>query len=121
MLHLRIREAREAAGLSQKELAEKMGVKPATLNGYEKGNHDPKSDGLSAIADICDVTVDFLLGRDDVLKRAEQLDEREEWLLDTFRQFNEEGKERLLETVDDMAQSRKYKKYNKVELGFKEV
>ncbi len=58
----RIVLAREYAGLTQKELAIKMGISPSTLNGYEKGNHDPKSPGLISIAQICGVTVDYLLG-----------------------------------------------------------
>lgn len=61
----RIKEARQRANLTQKALAEMIGVKPPTLNGYEKGHHDPKSDILEKIADICGVTVDFLLGRED--------------------------------------------------------
>jgi len=61
----RIKAARQRANLTQKALAEMIGVKPPTLNGYEKGHHDPKSDILEKIADICGVTVDFLLGRED--------------------------------------------------------
>lgn len=58
-----IREAREAAGYSQKELADKIGVEPNTFHGYESGKHDPKSEILLKIANICGVTVDYLLGR----------------------------------------------------------
>lgn len=39
-----IKEAREKAGFSQKELAEIVGVAPNTFHGYESGKHDPKSD-----------------------------------------------------------------------------
>ncbi len=56
-----IKEARELAGLSQKELAEQIGVAPNTLHGYESGKHDPKSDLLVAISSVCHVSVDFLL------------------------------------------------------------
>ncbi|MCD7945195.1 MAG: helix-turn-helix domain-containing protein [Clostridiales bacterium] len=58
----RIVLAREFAGLSQKELARRLGISPSTLNGYEKGNHEPKPQGLANIAQICGVTVDYLLG-----------------------------------------------------------
>lgn len=57
-----IKEARELAGLSQKELAEKIGVAPNTFHGYESGKHDPKSNLLADIARVCGVSVDFLLG-----------------------------------------------------------
>ena len=64
-MRLYIKEAREQAGYSQKELAEILGVAPNTFHGYESGKHDPKSDLLSKIANTCGVTVDFLLGRKD--------------------------------------------------------
>lgn len=60
----RIREAREQCGLTQSALAEKLGLNGVTLSGYETGKHDPKSDTLVRIAQICGVTVDFLLGRE---------------------------------------------------------
>ena len=65
-MNFRIREARMAANLTQKELAEKLGIKDTTLSGYEIGAHDPKSNTLIEIARICGTTVDFLLGVDPV-------------------------------------------------------
>ena len=60
-----IKEARERAGYTQKQLAEIIGVAPNTFHGYESGKHDPKSDLLIQIAKTCDVSVDFLLGLSD--------------------------------------------------------
>lgn len=62
----KIKEARQIAKLTQKELAARIGVSAGTLSDYENGNHDPKSDYLSKIADECGVTVDFLLGRESI-------------------------------------------------------
>lgn len=58
----RIREARAMANFTQEELANRLGIKDATLSGYETGKHDPKSDTLIEIARICGVTTDYLLG-----------------------------------------------------------
>ena len=63
-MYFRIKEARKAAHLTQRELADRLGIKVSTLSGYEIGAHDPKSNTLSKIADICHTTVDFLLGID---------------------------------------------------------
>ena len=38
-----IREARPAAGLTQKELAEKLDVTPGTIGYYERGVRQPKT------------------------------------------------------------------------------
>lgn len=62
----RIREAREAAGMTQNELAARLGINNVTLSGYETGKHDPKSETLVKIAKICNTTTDFLLGREDM-------------------------------------------------------
>ena len=63
-MFFRIKEARQGANLTQVQLAEMLGIKDATLSGYETGTHDPKSNTLIKIAQICGVTVDFLLGVD---------------------------------------------------------
>ena len=63
-MNFKIKEARQLAGITQKELAKTIGVSAGTLSDYENGNHDPKSDSLVRIADACGVTVDYLLGRE---------------------------------------------------------
>ena len=63
-MKFRIKEARVAAQLTQKQLADMLGIKDATLSGYETGAHDPKSNMLADIARICNTTVDYLLGID---------------------------------------------------------
>ena len=62
-MEFKIKEARQIAGISQRDLAKQLGISAATLSGYETSSHDPKSDILSQIADICGVSTDFLLGR----------------------------------------------------------
>ena len=47
-----IREARQAAGLTQLELAEKLGVAIGTIGCYERGAGMPKTDNLFALCDI---------------------------------------------------------------------
>lgn len=71
-MEFRIREAREAAGYSQKELAKIIGVAQNTFHGYESGKHDPKSDLLIKIAKACHVSTDFLLGHESSNNRSEK-------------------------------------------------
>ena len=58
----RIREARKAAGLTQKQLAEKIGVKHVSVSYYENGTVSPTYDQIQAIADATGVSVGYLLG-----------------------------------------------------------
>lgn len=59
---MNIRVKRQLKGLSQKELADKLGISISTLSRYESGAVRPSSDKLSMIAEILDTTVDSLLG-----------------------------------------------------------
>jgi len=57
----KIKEAREKKGLSQRELADKIGVSEKTLRRYEKGT-DITVGTLKKIADVCDVSFYELTG-----------------------------------------------------------
>ena len=60
---MEIKRLREAAGLRQYELAERMGVKQASVSAWESGQAMPSAANLLKLADILDCTVDELLGR----------------------------------------------------------
>ena len=48
-LRLQIQKARNAQGMTQKELAAKVGVKPIIINEYESGKAIPKGPELAKI------------------------------------------------------------------------
>jgi transcriptional regulator with XRE-family HTH domain len=56
-----LKALREAAGLKQGELAEKVGVRRITVNRTENGHTMPQAAHLRAWADALGVTVDALL------------------------------------------------------------
>ena len=59
-----IREARQAAGLTQLELAEKLGVTIGTIGYYERGVGQPKTDNLFALCSILHISPADLLSAD---------------------------------------------------------
>ncbi len=59
-----IKELRKANGWSQKELAERISVSKQCICNWENGNIPISIDGLVKLADIFNVSCDFLLGRD---------------------------------------------------------
>ena len=67
-----IRELRESLKLSQKELAERIGVSNVVLSRYELDDRKPDFDTLEKIADFFNVTIDYLLGRSDI-KNPEEI------------------------------------------------
>lgn len=61
----RLTELRLAAGLSQKKLAEFLGVTNQTYSNYETGKREPSNDTILRLADYFNVSTDYLLGRTD--------------------------------------------------------
>ena len=61
MIGNKLREYRESRNMTQKEIAEALGVEAATVSKYESGLLEPKIDSLKKLAEIFDVTVDELL------------------------------------------------------------
>lgn len=57
--------ARERKGLSQKDIAEGIGVAKSTYSLYESGNREPNVQTIKKIVDILNVSADELLGIDD--------------------------------------------------------
>ena len=66
MLGARIKELRKEFGLSQVELAMRMEVTKQTISNWENGNIQPSIDMLVGLANVFNVTTDYLLGLDDV-------------------------------------------------------
>ena len=66
MLGARIKELRKEFGLSQVELALRMEVTKQTISNWENENIQPSIDMLVGLANVFNVTTDYLLGLDDV-------------------------------------------------------
>lgn len=55
-------------GLSQQELANRLGISKSSVNMYERGERQPNFETLELIADFFNVDMDYLLGRSDIRK-----------------------------------------------------
>ena len=62
MFRLRIKELREEKGLSQKKLADQLGLSAGTIGNWESGIREPNFDTVAKLAEFFNVTVDYLLG-----------------------------------------------------------
>lgn len=62
----RIKEQRKLYGLTQRDIADKLGISQPSYIRYENGSSEPSQENLVKIADIFDVSVDYLLGRTDI-------------------------------------------------------
>ncbi len=59
----RLRELREEKQLTQEELGKLLNVSRQAVSSYEKGENEPTIDALVKIANIFNVSLDYLLGR----------------------------------------------------------
>lgn len=64
MLNERIRELRNSRGISQTQLASKLGVTKQSISNWENDNILPSIEMLVKIANFFEVSTDYLLGLD---------------------------------------------------------
>lgn len=62
---LKLKELRIEKGLSQRKLGEILGFCNQTVSFWETGSREPDLDAIVKIADFFEVSVDFLLNRED--------------------------------------------------------
>lgn len=63
MFQKRLKELRKGKNLSQEELGEIMNISGRTISYFEAGERTPSPEVLIKLADIFNVSVDYLLGR----------------------------------------------------------
>lgn len=62
---LNLKEIREEKNLQQKELAARLNRTPACISSWETGKTEPSIEDLVKLADLLDVSLDYLLDRTD--------------------------------------------------------
>ena len=74
----KFRDARIQSGKSQKEVAEQLGISNVTVNNWESGRRLPTIEALEELADLYQVSADYLLGRDKGNKEYRSISEHVE-------------------------------------------
>ncbi len=100
----RIKFMRDNMGLTQKELAEKIGIMPSTLGKYTKNVTDTPSSIVRRMAIIFNTTTDYLLGLTDDYsapngEQSSSINAREQNLIFNFRELSEIDKTKVEERI----------------------
>ena len=81
---MRLRELRINSGLTQNEVAAKLGVSGQTILNWENGIYEPKINQLIQLADLFNVSIDYLVERknneksiDDICRELEKISKEE--------------------------------------------
>lgn len=123
-----IRKAREEKNISQKELAERLGVTPPMISQYETGKRNPRAPALIKIAEAIGCDPKTLVGGDvyiddacgtlfffdfdgaDMISGSDVQRAKEKNLLFDFQKLNELGQDEALKRVSELAELEKYRK-----------
>lgn len=65
MLKDKLKELRKKKGITQTDFAKEFNISIGTIGNWETGNREPDYEMLQKIADYFDVSVDYLLGREE--------------------------------------------------------
>lgn len=60
----RLKTLRKEKKLTQKELAEQIGIKQNSYSDWETGKNEPSLENLIKLADLLEVSIDWLFGRE---------------------------------------------------------
>ena len=105
-----LKELRLEAGLTQKELADKINIGQSTIVGYERGEREATLTNLSRYADYFHVSIDFLAGRIDdfgtptaaPMGESVRYSEEEKKLIEDYRYLNAASKKLVKQTVETL-------------------
>lgn len=84
-----LKEMRKQIGLSQIEVAKKLGVDNSTYNKWELSKAEPNIDTLIKMADFFNVSIDELVGRETDTINLKYLDANEAYLIRKILKMNQ--------------------------------
>ncbi|MBR5714052.1 MAG: helix-turn-helix transcriptional regulator [Clostridia bacterium] len=122
----RIKDMRKKLGLTQKELAERMGVKDAVISQYETGIRMPKYETVVRFAAAMGVSPYAIIGFDDQAPEGmggfnasvlNQYGPHFFKLMDSFTKLNEAGQIEAVKRVQELSELPRYQKNDEQKEG----
>ena len=106
-----LKALREEAAISQKQLAEAIGVSQQSINKYENHNIEPDIETMIRIADYFDTSVDYLIGHGTLRHKLEavtpyELNQEESAVMDSYRKLSRKQRN-CIQTVIESYHSEK--------------
>lgn len=110
----RIQARRLELRLSYQDLADRTGMSKSSLQRYETGGiANVPLHRLEAIATALEVSPEWLMGWDDIKVTISDTDPQIDRILDSAKELNAQGLEKLGEYADDLAGNPAYRKAKK--------
>ena len=111
----KIRELRKNIGMTQSELAERLGISASAVGMYEQGRRQPDSDMILKICSVFEISADYLLGKNktvqkhgvcelsDVFDEFTQVLTSQQGLMFDGVPLNEEDKRKIVDAIKAVA------------------
>lgn len=98
MIGTRIAQEREKLHLTQAELASRVNVSQKSISKYERGDRRPTFETIAKMAELFEVSVDYLIGTESNNKKNSHganlyLDDVTKRIINNCKQLNEKGKQ----------------------------
>jgi len=101
----RITQLRKQANLSQTELAKKVAVSRTIVGNYERNENAPSVEILLKIANVFDVSIDFLIGQGEIAKYDKDMLKR----IEDIANLSQEDQNGILYALDNLIKAAKIK------------
>lgn len=98
MLNLRLLELRKKRGFTQAEIAGLLKITPQAYSLYETNKNNINNETLCMLADIFEVSTDYLLGRQESVPSF--LSEEERNIIEKYRALDQRTKDGIKNTLD---------------------
>ena len=104
-----LKKLREDASISQKAVADAIGVSQQSVNKYENHNIEPDIETLIRIADFFETSVDYLIGHTSVRRKIEEvhvfeLNDRESKVMEQYRSLTSKQKACVNVVIDSYSE-----------------
>lgn len=100
-----LRYFRELKDLTQRELAEKMGVKYNTISSWENGPNSINISDLMKFCDLLDISIDEMFKQEKKTALSIRLSERESYALSLFKNLSEDDQLKFIGRLEMMTES----------------
>lgn len=109
-MYQNLKALRDSLNMTQEEFGKSVGLAKSTYNNYETGVREPKSDFWIAIAQKYNVSIDYLMGLENLQNEnqpaptnGDGLTEDDKRIIELLHQLTPENRERVFEIIKALA------------------
>ena len=109
-MYQNLKALRDSLNMTQEEFGKSIGLAKSTYNNYETGVREPKSDFWMAIAQKYNVSIDYLMGLENLQNEKHpaptnegELGEEDKKLLMMIHNLSPENRERIVAIIEALA------------------